>query len=394
MSFLKSEKGIAMPLILMVLVVLTLLGTALWQYSVSEVRQATRAESKARAYYIARAGAESLARYIMQDPEQVDAILDDGSESVSDLIDFETEMLGQAGEMEVTLRRLDHNRLEISGTGQSGGVRQSATVVLEQLPFPGDAAVVTTGAGLVNFHKNMSLEGSVIAGGEVNLPTDFDTSRFSITENYPFTDDTFARVVIPVIQPDQTFHNISIRNRTENIAAGRSVVYNRIDIENRGILQLNPGSRVEVGTLTLRSGGTLDIITAAGPPVIMVVNQMDLKGVLRVTGTGSAEIYVRTLADIVTSNANVYSAERLTFFLAEGCTVTIQANAAFDALIYGPYGTEVILQANPTFRGAMIVGSLRGNGTFIGQAGGLIEFAVGFGDHGIKPVVNMLYWRP
>ena len=58
---LKNEHGWAMPLVLMVIVVITLLGTALWAYSMADLKQVTREEKRMQAYYLARSGAELVA---------------------------------------------------------------------------------------------------------------------------------------------------------------------------------------------------------------------------------------------------------------------------------------------------------------------------------------------
>lgn len=392
MRFLKREEGIAMPLVLLVMVVLALLGTALWQYSVNDVAQVAQAENKARAYYVARAGAESLARYIMNNPDQINVILGQDSQKISKMLEFETDLLGKAGDLEVTLRRSSNNRIEVTGEGRTEGVQQTVRIVLETQPFFGDAAVVTTGTALLNFHSGMTIEGSIIAGGDVkpdNLHQ--NSTKYSITRNYPFTDDTFVRVVVPTIQFSATINKLDIKNKNVyQIAADSRIKFGEID--NKGTLVINPGSWTEVGEL--KSGtGDIKIITQKDRQTILVVDSMDLKARLIIEGDGPIDIYVRRTANIQTSNAVIMSNALLTFFLVEGCDITIQANGYFDALIYGPHRTKVIMQGNPTFRGAMIVGSLSGNGTYIGQ-NGLIQFYKGFADQGIKPVVNLLYWVP
>lgn len=49
-----------MPLAIIVMVVLTLLGTALWHYSMTDVKHIAMEESRMQAYYLARSGAELL----------------------------------------------------------------------------------------------------------------------------------------------------------------------------------------------------------------------------------------------------------------------------------------------------------------------------------------------
>ncbi|MCG8400915.1 MAG: hypothetical protein MJA84_04885, partial [Firmicutes bacterium] len=59
-AFIKNENGWALPTVLMVMLVVTLLGTALWQYSVAENLQVTKNEKQMQARYLARAGVEAV----------------------------------------------------------------------------------------------------------------------------------------------------------------------------------------------------------------------------------------------------------------------------------------------------------------------------------------------
>ncbi len=61
-----NEKGWALPLVILIMVVATLLGTALWQYSMVDLKHAKREESKMQAHYYARSGAELVAKNLDQ----------------------------------------------------------------------------------------------------------------------------------------------------------------------------------------------------------------------------------------------------------------------------------------------------------------------------------------
>ena len=57
----RNEKGVALPLVLIVMIVTMLLGTALWQYSMTDITHVSKEEKKMQAYYLARSGAELIA---------------------------------------------------------------------------------------------------------------------------------------------------------------------------------------------------------------------------------------------------------------------------------------------------------------------------------------------
>lgn len=67
-KIIRDQKGAAMPLALMVMLVLGLLGTALWQYSTTDTLHVKLDEQRKQAYYLARSGADSALRAWMEAP--------------------------------------------------------------------------------------------------------------------------------------------------------------------------------------------------------------------------------------------------------------------------------------------------------------------------------------
>jgi flagellar basal body-associated protein FliL len=65
-KFIDSQQGSTMVMVLMVMVVLLILGTALISTSVAENRFVVKNEDRIQAYYIARTGAQAVAEYIIQ----------------------------------------------------------------------------------------------------------------------------------------------------------------------------------------------------------------------------------------------------------------------------------------------------------------------------------------
>ncbi len=68
MCFIRDEKGAAMIVALLVMVVLLLLGTALWQYSTSDTIHVAMDEKRMQAYYLARAGADATLQIWKESP--------------------------------------------------------------------------------------------------------------------------------------------------------------------------------------------------------------------------------------------------------------------------------------------------------------------------------------
>ena len=70
--YLKNEKGSSLTLVLIVMVVLTVLGSTLLFFNSSEARQTIREEKKTQAYYIARSGVETVLDYILNNPDKIE----------------------------------------------------------------------------------------------------------------------------------------------------------------------------------------------------------------------------------------------------------------------------------------------------------------------------------
>ncbi len=381
MKLLNNQKGMALPLVLVILVVLALLGTALWQYSISELRNVANEGDKAQAFYAARSGAETVARYIKNNPAIADELFDDSSTTVSNIIELGNEYLGEIGDVQVTVNELEEDKIEIISTGFFNGIEQNVSILLELKEFPApDAVVVTTSANHVEFHRNMTVSGSIVSGGPITLPNSYNTTLYTHVPNYQFPPDYFKRVVVPD-NPD-----VNLANQT---------------IGNNQVYTISGNQHHEITALTVNNGGTLKFDFASSgsdTTAILVVSDLDLKNgsTIQIVGTGKVEIYIRNTATMHGPNITYPSGAQLNFYLAEGCEVSLNGNVQFDGLFYGPYDTHVKMQSNTSVYGAMIVGTLSGQGgnNQIGANGTALTYYEGFGDLEFLPIVNQLHWKP
>ena len=67
-----NNSGVVLPIILLIILILTFLGTAFWRYSVQDTIYAENNEKRMQAYYLARSGADALAQYIIDNPDGID----------------------------------------------------------------------------------------------------------------------------------------------------------------------------------------------------------------------------------------------------------------------------------------------------------------------------------
>ncbi len=63
--FVKNEKGWALPLVLIVIVVITILGSTLWLISMTDLKQVSIEKNRMQAHYYARSGAELVATKVI-----------------------------------------------------------------------------------------------------------------------------------------------------------------------------------------------------------------------------------------------------------------------------------------------------------------------------------------
>lgn len=177
--FVRNEKGWAMPLALLVMVVIFLLGTALWYYSTAETIQVARVENRMKAHYLARSGAAAMAKWINENRFIKSAFI-------------ETELLGTTslpvslgeGTFKVTLEgTLD--RITVKSKGTVGGVTDEVTITLNfsggGLPSPKDISTI--------FPKTFNFKGGWLDGTNKNDPhiqwVEVDKNKARIKRDVP-----------------------------------------------------------------------------------------------------------------------------------------------------------------------------------------------------------------
>ncbi|MDY6826370.1 MAG: hypothetical protein SVV67_04225 [Bacillota bacterium] len=364
MRLLKNESGLAMPLVMIVMVVLTLLGIALWNYSTSELNQSVREEKRARAYYIARAGAESMGRHIMVNPDILEEIPEINDIITSENIDFDIANFDpdladdiHVGELLVTMEKVDENRVMITGIGTVDDINQDVSLILEtQEPFDG----VVYSLGSMDFHQHVYLEGDIVSGGKVNPPTNFvGTIKEDTQIVFPPPDPDFTPV------PNYT-ENLTIKNNeTVIITETPTAAYEKINIKNGGTMVVDAVGasgpiHLEVKDFDMNNGSFLQLNVDANNSIVIVADTMILKDV-KLTGSGTAYIYVRSSLNVQTPHADIAPEAYLVVYLDQGAMMELQANSQFEGLLYGPEAT-VEVGGNADFTGAMIVEQLKGSG--------------------------------
>lgn len=396
MRFIKCEKGMAMPLVLMILLVLGLLGGAIFYYSTSEMNLAARDERIAQSQLLARSGAESLARTIMRETEILDMVPDQGS-----YVEFDTnfETL-EIGELDVIMERTSSKQVIITGIGRVGGVEQRVSIILETSEaFDG----LIYSKGSLDFNEDMDVTGGDIAsGGKITWsgnpdpPEGFEYNLYEDTL-IEFPDHTFPEPQELFPPPDDI---LNVNNNVDPvlIVASPEKAYSQIAFANnrKGMIIDATGNPIILETIDFDMpprAGKLEIITRENNDIMLVVTNITLRD-LEISGDGIVYLYVRESITIQTPHAEAIITDPLAQFivyLEKDANMTFVGNSQFEGLIYGPKA-NVAFDSNVKFEGAMIVeqlvGSFDGNMTIGGDQAAMhrkfiwdILEEIGFGEY-------------
>jgi type II secretory pathway pseudopilin PulG len=179
-EYLSNNRGSTMIMVLMVMVVLLILGTALMSTSVADNRFAAKNEDRIQAYYIARTGAQAVAEYIIHG---------EASEIIGKTSEPNTQIGG--GSFTVTVEEdADNNvyniisvgeyndttqtaKIRISSTGSGvGGIFQYALVAQSEIEMDNSA-----GTGLTIVGSAGAKDGPIFLGSKnTSIPQDIEST--------------------------------------------------------------------------------------------------------------------------------------------------------------------------------------------------------------------------
>lgn len=389
---LKNEKGSALVMVLLVVVVASIVGVAILSIGVNEDVQVSAEEKSLQAYYIARAAAEGMAQYIIDYPsvlesgtpieddlgndlDTVEELIDKLEEGGSDEINF------AGGTAVVTVTRVGDG-VEIAATSEYlDNFVDSQTIIMEyneafdhliwteQDLDPSSLEVGTDppGGGPVSLASN----------GEVD-PESVDTDSTADAEYHDNVDEFYDEPYIPnnssaISGPTEigNNYNLNINGTAGELLDNFSVVTDTYSSDNVRLYNESTGEYYESGgsdvyvdayyfdRIEINNGGTLNIDCSASD-VNIVVDSMYIKGDLLITGTHNLNLYVKGDSnsydlDIQTDMfGGGNDADQLRVYLKENTAMQFQANGDFNAFVYGPNASIDFRATNIEFTGAII----------------------------------------
>ena len=130
----KDKRGSAIITVLIVMGVLTLLGAAVLQYSVNDNLQVHNDERRMQAHYLARSGAEAVANYIINHPDEADELLGKAAKPVEP--DEETLQAKLKGTFDVVVTKSGDGYL-ITSTGHVDDFERTVKLTMEPHNYQG-----------------------------------------------------------------------------------------------------------------------------------------------------------------------------------------------------------------------------------------------------------------
>lgn len=161
----KGERGSALAITLIIMVVLTILGTAFLNLSVAENKFANRNEDRLQAYYIARSGAQTVAEYMVEDHN------DDATDMVGHTSDPNTQVGGGSFTVSVEQDPDNANIINITSIGTYNNISQTSKIQVSK---------TSSGVGGL-FNHAMVAYGDIDVSNESGQGIDIDGSIVTIT---------------------------------------------------------------------------------------------------------------------------------------------------------------------------------------------------------------------
>lgn len=375
----KNENGAALPLILIVIFVISVLGFILITYSITETQQVALDENRLKAHYVARSGAHAMLTYLIENPEKAEELFGAGQSVPVQIGDgeFRVEVI-DTSEADKTIHR-------IRSTGVVNGVVQNINIDLEFHDGVIDSPLY---ASTINIS---GVGGQGIRGGDVvytGNPEDLTEAQRAQLETLIKDGElrvlsvTFHPVILPCDDPElestfgsscpakQVFrdhfnprHNIVINNTNR--------YYDKIEIANQGSLLIQPaaGQNLLIKADIVDIGNTTLTVRLENNVVALVVTEAFWNnGNVHVESVNNQPgyflIYVKDYNKGVGGGNRIFKVDEevyLNVYVLEDGTFNMRGTPNFNGSIYGPQA-KAILRGNAAIVGWVVAGDAEGAG--------------------------------
>lgn len=352
-ELLKSQRGLSLPMVLMILVILALFSTVIISLGTTDTLHASKQSQKLQAYYLARSGADAVASYFVNNPDKlnsselkakIDAIVASGESSEFKLSPSDR------GSIKVKVER-DGNNLLITSTASLDGIEEVVILRVDMdssLASPLDKAIYATGdiriesivigdvAALGKVQKEgdgkiMDGEIYIRPGASPAVVEGFTNAIVELTDTFDFPEFPFPDFPVCPTLSNVVTAPLNIVSNSSPIATINTSTYyaGGIGITEAGALQILRGDEhliIRTPKLHLSGGGKLEDscsgsgnlfifadelfigddrrfnITLGDGDVNIIVKKATIRGHIKVsrspTATGKLNIYISDVFDI------------------------------------------------------------------------------------------------
>lgn len=331
-----NNKGLAMPLVLMTLLVLSILGVSLLQYSITDNKQVAMDKKQMQAFYIARSGADAVAQYILDNPKQAATLINAGKSDSEDLGEgaFNVLVYGDPG-----------REVLIKSTGTVDGVSQEATLSIDRSNLF-DAAIA---ADNIFISGNAArINGNVVYKYRIsdNIGSAVIPSPYTVTQNryllFPPADFP-SDFGLPLISGDGSIEFFGQNKQAANIT-----------VDSRGTLISMNNKNHELNVPLGSSNNPKDRI-------LIVYNFELTGGEVTLHGSGRLLLFVNSFRGGGNFRIAPGSNATIVVFVKAGGSFNMNGTPEFRGIIYAP-DALVNLSGNSSFTGSIVADTFTGGG--------------------------------
>jgi len=363
-----NKKGSTLVMVIALVAIMSVFILALLTITVGDKKAVVQQDDKIQSHYIARAGIEIVAEYIISNPGEVLKLKDQTSEMFSDGFDGTFQVAVE------TVENTDGDTIEVTLRATGSVELQEDRVQLKLVP-PDMAYAIFT-------NKSIELDGywDIIdqIGSNGSITGDVHEEDGSLEKN-PYMDIGLIAWGIPYLsEKNDDVVELSIPvviGAVDELLDNAIEDFNAPSFESK--LKLDPENMIllEYDVFELGKELTIDTTDPDSDPLdpeyqdtlIIIDNSMELKGDLTIIGDGKVIFAIRgtegITTEVVISTPDIYGnsdPDKLWFFLDKYSTLSYQTPATLYARIIAPESI-ISLHAQSTIYGEITADRLINN---------------------------------
>lgn len=385
----KNEKGIALVYVILIMVVGTILVTGMIAMSNSENRQSIYQTKNMKAYYIARAGADTMIHRL----ETIDKQYWDDftTQHTTDPVTYGD------GSFTVNILRTGDD-YEVVSTGSYQNVQQTAKAVLKYDAYSKMDFAIYAKEPVVGLSVD-TLTGDIGSGGTIAFGNSADEASYrpncqekvkmNPEVNTPVLTEVLADLTNTVTHPLYP-ESIGLHGHGDTATTSASTYFSDVQVTHNGATWTIDTSAAEYYkydndalnqlemTKTYHTGGKWVVVYIADPSeiagglrvtgnnnlMIIVEDQLELSGPLTLVGTGKVEIHlIDDSNDAGDYDFNFATQQavmgdpsdpgRMQIYMADGTTMNFDTNGSLYGYIIGPDSEVSMTNGNTDLYGAL-----------------------------------------